>query len=365
MIRPFDYLSSLPEIEERILDATRRVLRSGHLILGPETQAFETEFADLTGARHCVAVSSGTTALHLALWALAVGPGDEVVTVANTCAPTVAAIRLTGAIPVFADVCENDLTMDPKSLSQRMTDRTRCILPVHLWGTAARIEEVMAIADGHGVPVLEDCAQAHGTLYKDRQVGTFGAAGCFSFYPTKNIGTFGEGGAIVTDNDELADRLRRMRMYGYDGNAVSQIEGMNARINELQAAYLRVKLEIFDDWLNRRLAVAEAYHERLPADHLRPPISIPFCRPSYHQFVVRVVDRDGLRDGLAERDIGSGIHYPVPVHRMPAYAHYADGLELPVTERACDEIMSLPIHEAMTRGDAEKVAVAVAEIVGG
>lgn len=360
MIRCFDYLASLPEIEDEIHQAFCRVLHSGRLILGPETEAFEAEFAAFVGARHAVAVTSGTTALHLALAALGVGPGDEVVTVSNTCAPTVAAIRLTGAEPVFVDVREDSLMMDVDAVEPLVTERTRCILPVHLWGSAVDLDRLGHLCHRHGLHFVEDCAQAQGTTWRGRAVGTFGAAGCFSFYPTKNIGAFGDAGAVVTDDDDLATRLRRLRMYGYDSSPVSQVEGTNGRISEMQAAFLRIKLKVYPDWLERRLAAVAVYDRAIRSPEIgRPEIPKP-CVASYHQYVVRLALRDALAEHLRAQGIDTGIHYPTPVHRMPAYRNRPGARrELPVTESACQEILSLPIHESLAQAEAGEVAAQV------
>jgi aminotransferase EvaB len=354
MIKPFDYLRLLPEIETEIHEAFARVLHSGWLLLGPETEALERELAEWIGARHCVAVHSGTTALHLALRALDVGPGDRVVTVANTCSPTAAAIRLAGADPVFVEVLDDGLMMDVDAAAKALDEGAECVIPVHLWGDAVEIERLVELAGERGVPVIEDCAQAQGTRFRGRRVGTFGHMGCFSFYPTKNLGAFGDGGAVVTDDDELADRLRALRMYGYRGSQVSEMEGANGRMNEVQAAILRVKLRVLDDWLARRRRVAERYHQGLDRSSVRPPRRVEHIEPSYHQFVVRTRDRDGLVAALDEAGIGYGIHYPVPLHHMPAYRRFASA-PLPVTERAADEILSLPIHEALTEDEVDWV----------
>ncbi len=362
MIKTFDYLRLLPEIEDEVTAALRRVLRSGRLILGPETAAFEEEFADFVGARHCVAVTSGTTALHLSLMALGVGAGDEVVTVSNTCAPTIAAIRLTGATPVFVDVRGKDLLLDTEALAARIGERTRAIMPVHLWGHSVHMEDVLEIARRHGVPVVEDCAQATGTRTQGRHVGTLGDLGCFSFYPTKNLGAYGDAGAIVTESAELAARLEALRMYGYEGSAVSSIEGTNARIAEFQAAILRVKLRVLPSWLARRRRIAALYddHVRNPAIALPPrgrEVGDREETPSYHQYVVRCANRELVTGALEAAGIGYGIHYPLPVHLMPAYAFLGgESLELPVTVRASHEILSLPVHEALTEAEALEVA---------
>lgn len=366
MIKTFDYLKLLPEIEEEVTAALERVLRSGRLILGPETAAFEEELADFVGARHCVAVTSGTAALHLSLMALGIGPGDEVVTVSNTCAPTVSAIRLTGATPVFVDVREQDLLLDTDQLAAKIGERTRAIVPVHLWGHSVRMERLLEIAERHGVPVVEDCAQATGTRYQARHVGTFGDFGCFSFYPTKNLGAYGDAGAIVTGDAELAARLKALRMYGYEGSATSNVEGTNARIAEFQAAILRVKLRVLPDWLGRRRRVAALYdeHVRHPAIAL-PPRGREGETPSYHQYVIRCQDRAAVTAALDDAGVGWGIHYPLPVHLMPAYAFLGgESLELPVTVGASREILSLPIHEALAEDEVLEVAGVLNRVPG-
>ena len=354
MIHPFDYRRLLPEIQDEVEEAFRRVLHSGRLLLGPETEALERELAAWLGVRHCVAVQSGTTALHLALRALGVGPGDRVVTVANTCSPTAAAIRLAGAEPVFVEVLEESLMMDVEAAVEAIDEHTRAVVPVHLWGDAVEIERLVEAAGARGVPVIEDCAQAQGTRFAGRQVGTFGTLGCFSFYPTKNLGSFGDAGAVVTDDPELAERLAALRMYGYRGRQVSAIEGMNGRISEVQAAILRVKLARLDDWLARRRRVAERYRAGLAERILRLPRRAAHVEHSYHQFVVRTGARDALAEALDAAGIGYGIHYPVPLHAMPAYRRFASS-PLPVTERAADEVLSLPIHEALTAEEVDRV----------
>jgi aminotransferase EvaB len=353
LIRTFDYRRSLAEIRAQVDAALARVLASGTLIHGPETEAFEREFARFVGARHCIAVGSGTAALHLALWALGLREGDEVITVSNTCVPTVSAIRLTGATPVFVDVRSDDLLMDVARVEERISARTRCILPVHLWGAPVDLDPLLALARRHSLAVVEDCAQAHGSRYRGRMAGTFGAAGCFSFYPTKNIGAYGDAGAVVTDDDALAGSLRRLRTYGYDERGLSLADGTNARASEMQCAVLRVKLAVYGDWLARRLRVAARYDEGIRNPRLRKPLRRAERESTYHQYVLRCEQRDALAAWLTRHDIGFGIHYPVPVHRMPGYARFAAAL--PVTERAAGEILSLPIHEALSEADAGRV----------
>lgn len=355
-VKTFDYLRLLPEYEDEIMDAVRRVLRSGHLILGPETEAFESEFASYVGAAFCVGVNSGTTAVHIALKSLGIGPGDEVITVANTCVPTIAGIRLCGADVRFVDVRDDDLMMDVSQVPQAMTKRTRCVLPVHLWGQAADLDSIEAVCRKAGLLLVEDCAQAHGTRSLGRHVGTIGHCGCFSFYPTKNLGAYGEAGAVVTNDPGLARILREVRMYGYDGSGVSVREGMNARISEMQAAILRVKLHWLPVALKRRRRIAQMYDEGLSAGAVKLPVRQPGVERSLHQYVVRCARRDDLVAVLKENEVGYGIHYPVPVHEMPAYQEMAaESGPLPVTEKACREIVSLPIHDALSDDEVEHV----------
>ena len=277
MIPTFDYRRGLPELEPKVIEAVRRVLHSNQLILGPETSGFEQEFAAWLGARHCIAVTSGTAALHVALLALELPAGAEVLTTANTCMPTAAAIVASGCQPRFVDVDADTLMMDAQCVEASLGDRTACVIPVHLWGNAVDMGPLLEIAARHGLPVIEDCAQAAGTRYGDRSVGLWGDLGCFSFYPTKNLGAYGEGGAIVTNNDELADRCREIRAYGAaDGLAVRP--GLNARISEIQAAILRVKLPLLDRHNARRREIAAALRrtdrDLVPArrsDHARRP----------------------------------------------------------------------------------------------
>lgn len=368
MIKTFDYLGSLPEIEEKIMEALQRVLHSGRLVLGPETEAFEAEFAQYIGSKHCIAVGSGTTAIHLALMALGLKAGDEVITVSNTCVPTIAAIRLAGAIPVFADVRESDLMMDPEQVAAHITPKTRCILPVHLWGQSADMDAVMEVAKGQPekIPVVEDCAQGHGTTYRGRHVGTFGRIGCFSFYPTKNLGAYGDAGAVVTDDPGLGARLRSLRMYGYDQFAVAQEEGMNARITEMQAAILRVKLGVFPEWLARRRRVATLYNETINNPAIQLPPKQRHTEPSCHQYVIRCKHRQAIIDVLKANDVGFGIYYPTPVHLMPAYEFLGGStLRLPVTVKASSEILSLPLHEGISPDEAGKVVNLVNGVTAG
>jgi dTDP-4-amino-4,6-dideoxygalactose transaminase len=344
------YLAHKAEINEAI----GRVLDSGWYVLGKETEAFEREFAAYVGASHAIGVGSGTEALHLALKACEIGIGDEVITVSHTAVATVAAIELTGATPVFADVEDSYGTLDPARLEQLITPRTRAIIPVHLYGQAADLDPIMEIARRHGVTVIEDCAQAHGARYRGGPVGSFGALACFSFYPTKNLGAIGDGGMVVTSDAALADKVRLLREYGWAERYVSHIAGWNSRLDELQAAVLRVKLRYLDADNAARGRIAAAYGAALAGCGLRLPETRPGSSHVFHLYVVRSAEREALRLHLHRAGIAAGIHYPVPVHQQPAYISRFPA-SLPVTERAANEVLSLPIYPEL--GDAEVSAV--------
>lgn len=360
MIKTFNYIKTLLEIEDEILSSIKRVLHSEKLILGPETEAFEKEFADFTGAKYCIGVNSGTTALQISLMAAGVGPGDEVITVSNTCVPTISAIELNGAVPIFIDVNDIDLMMNPDLIENAITSQTKCILPVHLWGQSADIEKIKNIANRNGIFLIEDCAQATGTQFNKRHVGNFGLAGCFSFYPTKNLGAFGDAGAVITNDDDFAMRLRLLREYGYDENRISIKKGMNARISEIQAAILRVKLKYLETWISKRRQTASLYDENIKNSNIKLPYSYPERKHSYHQYVIRCKYRDEIIQQLKEDHISYGIHYPIPIQKMPAYRHFDRyPNRFAVTEKACQEILSLPIHENLTNEEIFQVIFSI------
>ena len=352
-IQIFDYLSIYQNIRKEVLAAADDVLKSGKLILGPQTSAFEIEFAQLVGAKYCIGVTSGTVALHLAMWAIGLGPGDEVITVSNTCPPTISAIRLCGAEPVFVDVSPVDLLIDPAKVEQAITPRTRAIVSVHLWGHPTDIDSLRALAKRYNLTIIEDCAQSQGAYYQGRHTGVIGKVGCFSFYPTKNLGAYGDAGAIITNDEQLAEKIRLMRMYGYTHPNYSELEGMNARIAELQAAILRVKMKYLSAWLKRRKEIAAYYLTEIKNPHLTLPHNYSDREPAYHQFVIRCQDRDKVIAALEKNDISYGIHYPTPVHLMPPYQKYS--ADLPVCEKAASEILSIPVHEALTDSEVEKI----------
>lgn len=342
---------------DEILAAIRRVLESGHYILGPEVEAFEREFAAYLGAARVVSVASGTDALELALRAAGIKPGDRVVTVANTATATVAAIELTGAKAMFVDIDPQSMTMDPDALEQCLSGagdaRPKAVVPVHLYGHPADLPRIAEIAQTHRMAVIEDCAQAHGATIRGRRVGTFGDAAAFSFYPTKNLGAIGDGGAVATSDARLAEQVRLLRQYGWRQRYVSESPGKNSRLDELQAAILRVKLPRLDADNQRRRALAGEYLRRLSDARLELPAVAPDCESAWHQFVVRTPAREALRTHLAGAGIQTAVLYPVPIHRQPAYRD--DHLHLPATEQACRELLCLPMHPGLGFADIDVV----------
>ena len=341
-------------------EAVRRVLQSGRYILGDEVLAFEREFAEYIGVRDAVGVGSGTEALHLALAACGIGEGDEVITVAHTAVATVAAIELVRATPVLVDIEPDYFTLDPNRLEAAITSRTTAIIPVHIYGQPADLETITSIARRHGLRVIEDCAQAHGATYRGKKVGSCGDIGCFSFYPTKNLGAIGDGGAVTTNDPELAAKVRLLREYGWAERNVSSICGWNSRLDELQAAILRVKLQFLDADNNCRRRIASLYDELLSDSDLVLPRRREDARHVFHLYVVRSRDRDKLLARLRAIDIAALIHYPVPIHLQPAYRGRLVGAgQLRNTERAAKEILSLPIYPELSEAEVEKVAGAV------
>ncbi len=357
------YLARAGEIDAAI----GRVLASGRYLLGPETEAFESEFASYVGVGHCVTCASGTDALHLALRACGIGPGDEVITVSHTAVATVAAIELSGAQPVLVDIHPKCFDLDPRGLEKARTPRTRAVIPVHLYGQPANLGAVSDFCREHGLRLIEDCAQAHGALTADgRRVGSIGDVAAFSFYPTKNLGALGDGGAVVTGDAALAATLRSLRQYGWRrARYISEEAGWNARLDELQAAVLRVKLRDLDADNARRQRLAARYQERLAGlPGIVLPRESPFGRSVWHQFVIRTPDREALAEHLRGVGIGTLVHYPVPIHLQPAYLErgLAAG-PLPETERAAAEVLSLPMFPELPEADADAVADAIRDFV--
>lgn len=341
--------------------AIRRVLDGGRYILGEEVRAFEREFAAWLGGGHAVGVASGTDALHLALCACGIGPGDEVVTVSHTAVATVAAIERCGATPVLAEVDPETYTLAPDALAAAVTPRTRAVVPVHLYGMPADMAAILPLARTRGLRVIEDCAQAHGAACRLapgaawRKVGTLGDLAAFSFYPTKNLGALGDGGCVTTGDAALAERVRQLREYGWRERYVSEVRGWNSRLDEIQAAVLRVKLRRLDDWNGERRRLAAIY-DRLLADRVNVPAQRPDRMHAFHQYVLRLPERDRVRAALARAGIGAGIHYPVPIHCQPAYRTPGTGARLALTEKLAAEVLSLPMYPQLGAAAAERVA---------
>ena len=358
------YLALKDEIDK----AVHNVLDSGWYILGKQVKAFEQEFAAYIGVDFCVGVASGTDALEIALRVADVGPGDMVFTVSQTAVATVAAIERSGAAPVLVDIDEDTFTMDPKHLERTLNSvnssqslfkgRPKAIIPVHLYGHPADMVSIMSIARKHNLIVIEDCAQAHGAAISGQKVGSFGEMGAFSFYPTKNLGAIGDGGAVVTNNQELQEKLLALRQYGWNEQRVSSFSGISSRLDEIQAAILRVKLKTLDKDNERRREIAQAYTRSLEETGIVVPQTSENVSHVYHQYVVRTKQRDRLIEYLKKSAIDTAIHYPLPVHLQSAYKgnmHIAQG-GLISTERICEEILSLPMYPQITDSQVESVA---------
>lgn len=377
------YLAQQPAIDA----ALAHCLDSGWYVLGRQTTAFEQEFAAYIDAEahpgaiapdtpdtpdaprlQCVGVNSGTDALHLALRACGIGPGDEVITVSHTAVATAAAIVLTGATPVFVDIEPDTYTLDPARLEQALSPRTKAVIPVHLYGHPARLDAILSLARQAEIFVIEDCAQAHGAHFGGRTVGNWGDLACFSFYPTKNLGALGDGGAVIGRNPQLMHQVRLLREYGWTPQAryVSQVHGMNSRLDELQAAILRVKLAVLDEWNARRRRLAALYAETLPDSLILPQVWAASTHV-YHLYVIRLPglapqSRDRLRQRLDAQGIGTGIHYPVPIHQQPAFAQMATSTPthpLPISEQIAQEILSLPMHPLLGEDQVHRIAQAI------
>jgi dTDP-4-amino-4,6-dideoxygalactose transaminase len=356
------YLAAQAEIDA----AVNRVLQSGIYILGPEVEAFEKEFSAWLGVAGTVGVANGTDALELALLAAGIGAGDKVVTVANTVTATVSAIGATDARPVFVDVEPATMLMDLNALEKLLTStrdpRIKAVVPVHLYGQAVDMPRLMELAERHHLIVIEDCAQAHGAMVGGRKAGTWGQLAAFSFYPTKNLGALGDAGAVGGRDLLLLEQVRLLRQYGWRKRYVSDLPGRNSRLDEMQAAILRVRLPRLEADNARRTAIATQYLSALPALPLRLPTVAEGRTHCWHQFVIRTPRRDELKAQLEKKGILCGILYPVPVHRQPAYHDAA--LSMPQTEQACAEVLSLPMHPGLSDEDVARVIREVAEFFG-
>jgi dTDP-4-amino-4,6-dideoxygalactose transaminase len=362
---PFlDLKSEYAELRDDILPALDRVCQASAFVQGPEVEAFEKEFADFCGTKHCVALSSGTAALHLGLLALGVQPGDEVITTPNTFLATAEAITYCGAQPVLVDIDPATANIDPNLIERAITRCTRAIVPVHLYGRPADVHAIRTIAARHNIRVLEDAAQAHGARYRGERVGGLADAAAFSFYPTKNLGTYGEGGALTTNDDRIAQFAQAARSHGQTARYAHEFVGYNYRMQGFQGAVLRIKLRYLNAWTERRQAIAREYHSILQNARVELPVDDPRDECVYHQFVVYVNNRCLVITKLAEREIETAIHYPKPVHLQPAYSSLGDPVgTFPHTERACDRVLSLPLFPSMSDEQVRHVANSLLEIV--
>ncbi|MFG2760528.1 DegT/DnrJ/EryC1/StrS family aminotransferase [Streptomyces wuyuanensis] len=363
--RVWDYLPEYENEREDIHDAIETVLRSGQLVLGRSVRGFEEEFAAYHGLRHGVGVDNGTNAIKLGLQACGIGPGDEVITVSNTAAPTVVAIDGAGAVPVFVDIDPETYLMRVDQVEAAITPRTRALLPVHLYGQCVDMDPLKALAERHGLVLFEDCAQAHGARHHGRLAGTIGRAAAFSFYPTKVLGAYGDGGAILTADDEVELNLRRLRYYGMEERYyVVRTPGHNSRLDELQAEILRRKLTRLDSYVEGRREVARRYAEGLGDTELVLPALAPGNDHVYYVYVVRHPRRDAIMEALKAYDISLNISYPWPIHTMSGFAHLGYGRgSLPVTERVADEIFSLPMYPSLSPGVQDKVIGALRDVM--
>lgn len=361
MIPFLDLKAPYAELREELDEAWRRVMESGRYILGREGEAFEEEFAAYCGVRHCIGVGNGLDALHLILRAMEIGPGDEVLVPSNTYIATWLAVSFTGATPVPVEPDDRTYNIDPLRIEEAITPRTKAVLPVHLYGQPADMEPINALASRHGLKVVEDAAQAHGARYRGKRTGRLGHAAGFSFYPGKNLGAVGDGGAVTTDDDDLAERIRMLRNYGSHVKYRNDVMGFNSRLDELQAAVLRVKLARLDAWNDRRRKIARRYLDSLRGTGLRLPDSPEGSEAAWHLFVVRHSGRDDLMRRLGEAGVGTLIHYPIPPHLQQAYRSLElQAGALPICERMAREVLSLPMGPHLSETDADCVVAILA-----
>lgn len=360
MIPFVDLKRQYAAIKDEVAAAIFHVLETGQFVLGAEVEAFEREFAGYCGAQYAAGVNSGTSALHLALLAAGVGPGDEVITVPFTFVATVAAIYYTGAKPVYVDIDPQSYTLDPERLEAAVTPRTKAILPVHLYGQPADMRPILEIGRRHGLIVIEDAAQAHGAAYQGRRVGSLGDMACFSFYPGKNLGAYGEGGAVTTSDPEYLRKIRMLRDWGAEEKYRHKLKGYNYRMEAMQGAILRVKLRHLEAWTEARRAHARVYSSRLTGSGFATPVELPGRRHVYHIYAIRTACRSAVQERLREAGVQCGIHYPIPVHLQEAYgeSRWSKG-SFPHAERAAAEVLSLPMFAELTEEEILKVCDAV------
>lgn len=357
MIIPFlDLIAPYRELKTELDKAFTRVMESGWYILGSEVEAFESEFAEYCGVKHCIGVGNGLEALHLILRAYGIGKGDEVIIPTNTYIATWLAVTYAGATPVPVEPDEKTFNIDPLKIEMAITKRTKAIMPVHLYGQPSDMDSILAIANQYSLKVIEDAAQAHGALYKGQRTGSLGDAAGFSFYPGKNLGAIGDGGAVTTDDDILAESVQSLRNYGSRIKYIHDALGFNSRLDELQAAFLRVKLKYLNMWNERRCKVAEQYNEALKVNNLYLPYIPEYANPVWHLYVIRTDQRDNLQQYLSDHQIGTLIHYPVPPYMQKAYGHLGyNSDDFSITERLVKQILSLPIGPHMSDDQTETI----------
>lgn len=359
----FDLKAQYSGIRDEIREALDRVCQNASFILGEEVERFERSFAEYCGVKYCVALNSGTSALHLALVSAGIGPGDEVITSSNTFIATAEAISYTGAKPVFVDIDPASANIDPNEIEKAITRQTRAIIPVHLYGRPADLDPILAIAKRHRLLMIEDACQAHGAKYNGKRVGGFGHSAAFSFYPGKNLGAYGEGGALTTNDDEVAKLVRSLRTHGESSRYLHKYIGYNYRMDGFQAAVLNVKMNHLDDWSAKRRAFSSLYRQLLTDSHVQLPEDSPESECVYHLFVVYVDNRDQVRAEMEKRGVQTAVHYPVPIHLQEAFAEmgYRRG-SLPFTERACERVISMPLFPEMSEEQVRYSAEAIAEV---
>jgi dTDP-4-amino-4,6-dideoxygalactose transaminase len=344
------------KIKEDIDTAVSRVLSSGWYLFGEELEQFEHNFSEYCGVKYGIGVASGTEAIQIALNACGVGQGDDVITTSNTCVPTITGIELTGAKCIFIDIDPETYTINPLQIEERITPKTKAIVVVHLYGLCADMNLINQIAKKYDLKIVEDCAQAHGALYKGQHAGSIGDVGTFSFYPTKNLGAFGDAGMVVTNDKDTAINARMLRNYGQKTKYHHQIKGLNSRMDELQAAILNTKLPFLDQWIHRRQQIADQYISAFKTFGIPLPKSTQHSIHSYHLFVVRLKNRDRFRNNMIQKGVQTDIHYPLPVHQQPAYfAYRVQRKFLPTTESQTNEIVSIPLYPELTNEEVDYI----------
>jgi len=358
-IMPNNLKRGFEQYQEEFEQKALEVLRSGWYILGNEVKEFEKEFAVYTGAKHCVGLANGLDALWIAFRILGIGPGDEVLVQGNTYIASVMGITMNGATPIFVEPDEY-FNIDTKKLEEKITDKTKAILVVHLYGQASKMDDVVALCKKYNLRLVEDCAQSHGACFDGQMTGTFGDIGCFSFYPSKNIGAFGDGGAIVTNDDKIAEDFRVFRNYGSEKRYYNKIVGANSRLDELQAGLLRVRLSHAEEMEKERIHIAERYTAELNNSKIQLPTVRENCTAVWHQYVIRCEERDRLIEYLDEKGIGTIIHYPIPPHLAEAYEYlgYKEGA-FPITEKCAKTVLSIPMYVGMTEEEQTQVIEAI------